>query len=68
MPLAGPAILRKAKPGKRNRADAERRPNVGQKPAIVTPTRRKRLKLVLAELAASDDREVSPEVMAFLAV
>jgi hypothetical protein len=37
VPLAGPAILRKAKPGKRNRAAAERRPNVGQKPAIVTP-------------------------------
>ena len=68
MPLAGPAILRRAKPGKRNHAEAERRPNVGQQPAIATPTSRKRLKLVLAERAASDDREVSPEVIVLLAV
>jgi hypothetical protein len=62
LPSPGPAVLGKAKPCKRNRANAEPRPNVGQKPAIVTPTRRKKLKLVLAELAASGDREVSPKV------
>jgi hypothetical protein len=42
-------------------------PALGRSPAIVTLTRRKRLKLVRAELAASGDREVRPEVKALLA-
>jgi len=66
VPLGAPAVVTAPPPANNDRKPAPR-PTAGKKSAIITTASRKRLKLLRAERASDDGREVSPEVKAFLA-